>query len=70
MIPRLRHGSYFPDCLLEHRRRAESALVTQSRQVLLSTRWGDDNSVGTSGLTAEFAVVPLTVVDFGLVYGI
>jgi transposase-like protein len=27
-IPRLRHGSYFPDWLLEHRRRAERALVT------------------------------------------
>jgi transposase-like protein len=28
MIPKLRHGSYFPDWSLEHRRRAESALVT------------------------------------------
>jgi transposase-like protein len=27
-IPKLRHGSYFPDWLLEHRRRAEAALVT------------------------------------------
>src|SRR5690348_7269231 len=27
-IPRLRHGSYLPDWLLERRRRAEAALVT------------------------------------------
>ena len=27
-IPKLRQGSYFPDWLLEHRRRAEAALVT------------------------------------------
>jgi transposase-like protein len=27
-IPKLRSGSYFPDWLLEHRRRAEQALVT------------------------------------------
>lgn len=27
-IPKLRQGSYFPDWLLEHRRRAEQALVT------------------------------------------
>jgi putative transposase len=27
-IPKLRHGSYFPDWLLERRRRAEAALVT------------------------------------------
>ncbi|BCJ64798.1 IS256 family transposase [Polymorphospora rubra] len=27
-VPKLRHGSYFPDWLLEHRRRAEQALVT------------------------------------------
>ncbi len=27
-IPKLRHGSYFPDWLLQHRRRAEQALVT------------------------------------------
>ncbi len=27
-IPKLRHGSYYPDWLLEHRRRAEAALVT------------------------------------------
>ncbi len=26
-IPKLRHGSYFPDWLLEHRRRAERALI-------------------------------------------
>jgi putative transposase len=26
-IPKLRHGSYFPDWLLQHRRRAEQALV-------------------------------------------
>ena len=28
-IPRLRQGSYFPDWLLERRRRAEAALVTE-----------------------------------------
>src|SRR5690348_14618967 len=27
-IPKLRHGSYFPDWLLKRRRRAEAALVT------------------------------------------
>ena len=27
-IPKLRHGSYFPDWLLEHRKRAERALTT------------------------------------------
>ncbi len=27
-IPKLRHGSYFPEWLLQHRRRAEQALVT------------------------------------------
>jgi putative transposase len=27
-IPKLRHGSYFPDWLLQHRRRAEQALVS------------------------------------------
>lgn len=27
-IPNLRHGSYFPDCLLERRKRAERALAT------------------------------------------
>jgi len=27
-IPKLRNGSYFPDCLLERRRRAERALTT------------------------------------------
>jgi transposase-like protein len=27
-VPKLRHGSYFPDWLLTHRRRAEQALVT------------------------------------------
>src|SRR5437763_9154205 len=26
-IPKLRHGSYFPDWLLQHRRRAQEALV-------------------------------------------
>jgi transposase-like protein len=30
-IPKLREGSYFPDWLLTHRRRAEQALVTVSR---------------------------------------
>ena len=28
MRSQLRHGSFFPDWLLEHRRRAEQALVT------------------------------------------
>ena len=27
-VPKLRHGTYFPDWLLTHRRRAEQALVT------------------------------------------
>src|SRR6185437_1270674 len=27
-VPKLRHGSFFPDWLLTHRRRAEQALVT------------------------------------------
>jgi putative transposase len=27
-IPKLRHGSYFPDWLLERRKRAERALTT------------------------------------------
>ena len=28
VIPKLRHGSYFPDWLLERRKRAERALIT------------------------------------------
>ncbi len=36
-IPKLRSGSYFPDWLLERRRRAEAALTTVSRP---ATCWG------------------------------
>jgi transposase-like protein len=36
-IPKLREGSYFPDWLLERRRRAERALIHGGRD-LLSTR--------------------------------
>ncbi|WP_117215882.1 IS256 family transposase [Allorhizocola rhizosphaerae] len=41
-IPKLRQGSYFPDWLLTHRRRAEQALVTvvaTSYLLGVSTRW-------------------------------
>ncbi|GAA2869612.1 hypothetical protein GCM10010472_28700 [Pseudonocardia halophobica] len=35
-IPKLRNGSYFPDWLLERRRRAERALTTWSRPAVCS----------------------------------
>src|SRR5215470_12079196 len=41
-IPKLRSGSYFPDWLLQHRRRAEQALVSvvaTSYLLGVSTRW-------------------------------
>jgi len=41
-VPKLREGSYFPDWLLTHRRRAEQALVTVVATAYLlgvSTRW-------------------------------
>src|SRR5919206_2272897 len=43
-IPKLREGSYFPDWLLRHRRRAEQALVTVVARAYLrggSTRRGE-----------------------------
>ena len=42
-IPKLRQGSFFPDWLLTHRRRAEQALVTVVATAYLlgvSTLWG------------------------------
>jgi putative transposase len=52
-IPKLRHGSYFPDWLLERRRRAEAALVTvvaMSHLLGVSTR-RMEKLVQTLGIT-------------------
>src|SRR6202051_3708926 len=52
-IPKLRHGSYFPDWLLERRKRAERALTTVVATCYLlgvSTR-RMDKLVGTLGIT-------------------
>src|ERR1700740_1769206 len=52
-IPKLRHGSYFPDWLLERRRRAEAALVTvvaTSYLLGVSTR-RMERLAGTLGIT-------------------
>lgn len=51
-VPRLREGSYFPDWLLEHRRRAERALIAVVADCYLagvSTR-RVDKLVGTLGI--------------------
>ena len=53
-IPKLRHGSYFPDWLLERRKRAERALtrvVATCYLLGVSTR-RMDKLVGTLGITA------------------
>ena len=53
-IPKLRHGSYFPDWLLERRKRAERALTTVVATCYLlgvSTR-RMDKLVGTLGITS------------------
>src|SRR5207248_3975785 len=38
-IPKLRQGSYFPDWLLQHRRRAEQALVSQALVSVVATSY-------------------------------
>src|SRR4029077_3833582 len=51
-IPKLRHGSYFPDWLLERRKRAERALVVATCYLLgVSTR-RMDRLVETLGITS------------------
>jgi putative transposase len=55
-IPKLRHGSYFPDWLLEPRRRAEKALVAVVAQCYVegvSTRRVDDicRAMGIDGIS-------------------
>ena len=53
-IPKLRHGSYFPDWLLERRKRAERALTTvvaTCYRLGVSTR-RMDKLVGTLGITS------------------
>ena len=57
-IPKLRHGSYFPDWLLERRKRAERALTTVVATCYLlgvSTR-RMDKLVGTLGITVAVQV--------------
>ena len=55
-IPKLREGSYFPEWLLERRRRAEAALTSVVATCYLlevSTRWMDRlvQSLGITGLS-------------------
>lgn len=55
-IPKLRHGSYYPEWLIEPRRRAERALLTvvaQSYQLGISTRRVDKlvKAMGISGIS-------------------
>jgi putative transposase len=55
-VPKLREGTYFPDWLLERRRRAEAALTSVVATCYLlgvSTRWMDGlvQSLGITGLS-------------------
>lgn len=57
-IPKLRQGSYFPDWLLQHRRRSEQALVSVVGQAYVegvSTRRVEDliQAMGISGISAS-----------------
>src|SRR5438128_7447152 len=47
-IPKLRTGSYFPDWLLERRRRAERALVQVVAECYVRGSWGSWGSWGSS----------------------
>ena len=61
-VPRLRTGSYFPDWLLERRKRAESALITVVADAYLagvSTR-RMDKLIGTLGISSLPGVTGLT----------
>ena len=61
-VPRLRTGSYFPDRLLERRKRAESALITVVADAYLagvSTR-RMDKLVGALGISSLPGVTGLT----------
>ena len=61
-VPRLRTGSYFPDWLLERRKRAESALITVVADAYLagvSTR-RMDKLVGALGISSLPGVTGLT----------
>ncbi len=57
-IPKLRSGSYFPDWLLERRRRAEAALTSVVRDVLPARRvhQADGKAGGDAGDHAVVAV--------------
>ena len=61
-VPKLRTGSYFPDWLLERRKRAESALITVVADAYLagvSTR-RMDKLIGTLGIDSLPGVTGLT----------
>ena len=61
-VPKLRTGSYFPDWLLERRKRAESALITVVADAYLagvSTR-RMDKLIGTLGISSLPGVTGLT----------
>ena len=69
-IPKLRHGSYFPDWLLEHRRRAERALTTVVATCYLlgvSTRRMDKlvETLGITGLSKSQVSVMAKELDSG-----
>ena len=57
-MPKLRHGTYFPEWLLRHRRRSEQALVTVIAQAYVegvSTRRVDDlaKAMGIEGISSS-----------------
>ena len=57
-VPKLRHGTYFPEWLLRHRRRSEQALVTVIAQAYVegvSTRRVDDlaKAMGIEGISSS-----------------
>ena len=57
-IPKLRQGSYFPDWLLERRRRAEAALVTVvAASYLLGSAAGRQAASGTRRLGPSTALL-------------
>lgn len=61
-VPKLRTGSYFPDWLLERRKRAKSALITVVANTYLagvSTR-RMDKLIGTLGISSLSGVTGLT----------
>lgn len=67
-IPKLRQGSYFPDWLLERRRRAEAALTTVVANCYLlgvSTRWMNQlvHTLGITGLSKSHVSVMAKELD-------